>query len=29
MQTLFGDDINDLKYYWLREYDLMMNWLVK
>ena len=22
MQTLFGDSINDLKYYWLREYDL-------
>ncbi|WP_440930640.1 glycine cleavage T C-terminal barrel domain-containing protein [Candidatus Pelagibacter sp.] len=22
MQTLFGDDINDLKYYWLREYNL-------
>ena len=22
MQTLFGDNINDLKYYWLREYDL-------
>jgi glycine cleavage system aminomethyltransferase T len=21
-QTLFGDDINDLKYYWLREYNL-------
>ena len=22
MQALFGDDIADLKYYWLREYDL-------
>ena len=22
MQTLFGDSINSLKYYWLREYDL-------
>ena len=22
MQTLFSDSINDLKYYWLREYDL-------
>ena len=22
MQTLFGDAINDLKYYWLREYNL-------
>jgi glycine cleavage system aminomethyltransferase T len=22
MQTLFGDSINDLKYYWLREYNL-------
>jgi glycine cleavage system aminomethyltransferase T len=22
MQKLFGDSINDLKYYWLREYDL-------
>ena len=22
MQTLFGDNINDLKYYWLREYNL-------
>ena len=22
MQTLFGDNINDLRYYWLREYDL-------
>ena len=22
MQTLFGDGINDLKYYWLREYNL-------
>lgn len=22
MQALFGDSINDLKYYWLREYDL-------
>ena len=22
MQKLFGDNINDLKYYWLREYDL-------
>ena len=22
MRTLFGDSINDLKYYWLREYDL-------
>ena len=22
METLFGESINDLKYYWLRELDL-------
>ena len=36
MVNLFGESINDLKYYWLRELDLdgiplisISNWLVK